>query len=130
VFEEKSDEGVSVKDDLIGAYRALQDNARRVAEVMKDARLEVDVDEYTNKFQSQMVDIVFAWCHGAKFSEIIKMTDVFEGTIIRCMRRLEELMRQFSNAAKNIGNVDLQTKFEAGIEKLKRDIVFAASLYL
>jgi ATP-dependent RNA helicase DOB1 len=33
-------------------------------------------------------------------------------------------------AAKSIGNDELDTKFRAGIEKLKRDIVFAASLYL
>lgn len=35
------------------------------------------------------MDVVHAWCTGAKFSEICKMTDVFEGSIIRAMRRLE-----------------------------------------
>lgn len=58
------------------------------------------------------------------------MTDVFEGSIIRSMRRLEELLKQLVNAAKAIGNTELEAKFAEGITKLKRDIVFAASLYL
>ncbi len=46
------------------------------------------------------------------------------------MRRLEELLREMGNAAKVIGNTQLENKFAEGIEKIKRDIVFAASLYL
>jgi ATP-dependent RNA helicase DOB1 len=46
------------------------------------------------------------------------------------MRRLEELLRQFAAACKVIGNEHLETKFTEGRNLLKRDIVFAASLYL
>ncbi len=46
------------------------------------------------------------------------------------MRRLEELLRQLCGAAKVIGNVELESKFAEGINKIKRDIVFAVSLYL
>jgi ATP-dependent RNA helicase DOB1 len=46
------------------------------------------------------------------------------------MRNLEELLRQMCSAAKAIGNDVLEEKFAAGINKIKRDIVFAASLYL
>jgi ATP-dependent RNA helicase DOB1 len=67
---------------------------------------------------------------GAKFIEICKMTDIFEGSIIRCMRRLEELLRQMCSAAKAIGNAELEAKFSDSISKIKRDIVFAVSLYL
>ena len=52
------------------------------------------------------------------------------GSIIRSMRRLEELLRQMVQAAKNIGNTELENKFSEAIKLLKRDIVFAASLYL
>ena len=58
------------------------------------------------------------------------MTDVFEGSIIRCMRRLEELLRQLASASKAIGNDELETKFNSAIAMIKRDIIFAASLYL
>lgn len=56
------------------------------------------------------------------------MTSIFEGSIIRCIRNLEELLRQCCNAAKVIGNNELEGKFSEGIGKIKRDIVFAASL--
>jgi ATP-dependent RNA helicase DOB1 len=60
----------------------------------------------------------------------MKMTEIFEGSLIRALRRLEELLRQLCAAAKSIGEADLAGKFQGGIDKIKRDIVFAASLYL
>lgn len=51
------------------------------------------------------------------------------GSIIRVMRRLEELMRQMMQAAKANG-INLAEKFQKSIELIKRDIVFADSLYL
>ena len=48
----------------------------------------------------------------------------------RSMRLLEELLRQMVQASKNIGNSELENKFAEAIKLLKRDIVFAASLYL
>jgi len=132
VFNEKSSEEdvVRLKEDLAAPLRQLQDAARRVATVQQDARIMIDIDEYVARFQPQLMEVVYAWCSGAKFSEVCKMTDVFEGTIIRCLRRLEELLRQFAQAARSVGNELLDQKFTAGIELLKRDIVFAASLYL
>lgn len=76
------------------------------------------------------MEAVFAWCKGAKFIEVQKLTGSFEGTTIRTLRRLEELVRQISAAAKAIGNQELQTKFEKADDLLKRDIVFCSSLYL
>ena len=58
------------------------------------------------------------------------MHSIITGSIIRSMRRLEELLRQMVQAAKNIGNTELENKFSEAIKLLKRDIVFAASLYL
>lgn len=73
---------------------------------------------------------VYAWCKGVKFIEVQALTNTFEGTTIRTLRRLEELVRQIAVAAKAIGNFELQTKFEKGGELLRRDIVFCSSLYL
>jgi len=58
------------------------------------------------------------------------MSPVFEGSLIRAFRKLEELLRQLMQAAKKIGNSELESKLAEGIVKIKRDIVFAASLYL
>jgi ATP-dependent RNA helicase DOB1 len=130
VFDEKSDEKVVPKDELQAPLRQLHDTARRVAQAILDSKLPIDVEEYTKKFQPHLMDIVLAWCRGAKFLQICKMSDIFEGSIIRTLRRLEELLRQLSSAAKVIGNELLETKFSEGRKLLKRDIVFAASLYL
>ncbi|KAI5144266.1 Exosome Rna Helicase Mtr4 [Manis pentadactyla] len=104
--------------------------AKRIAKVSAEAKLEIDEETYLSSFKPHLMDVVYTWATGATFAHICKMTDVFEGSIIRCMRRLEELLRQMCQAAKAIGNTELENKFAEGITKIKRDIVFAASLYL
>lgn len=58
------------------------------------------------------------------------MTEIYEGSLIRLFRRLEELLRQMAQAAKVMGSEELATKFEESLSKIKRDIVSAQSLYL
>jgi ATP-dependent RNA helicase DOB1 len=76
------------------------------------------------------MEAVFAWCKGAKFVQVQELTGSFEGTTIRTLRRLDELMRQITVAAKAIGNIELEKKFQKGSELIRRDVVFCASLYL
>merc|ERR1740128_1211055 len=130
VCSEKSTEMPKLTDTLSGPLRTMQDMARKIAKVSKEAKLELEEDEYVERFKPFMMDIVFEWTKGAAFKDIIKMTDMFEGSIIRSMRLLEELLRQMVQASKNIGNTELENKFAEAIKLLKRDIVFAASLYL
>ena len=59
-----------------------------------------------------------------------KMTDVYEGSLIRVFRRLEETLRQMAEASKVMGNEELERKFEEALTKVRRDIVAAQSLYL
>ncbi|KAH8273544.1 hypothetical protein KR018_000071 [Drosophila ironensis] len=130
VCDEKSSESPKSATELSGPLRSMQDLARRVARVSTECKLVLDADTYVDKFKPFLMDVVLAWCKGSSFLSVCKMTDIFEGSIIRCMRRLEELLRQMCQASKTIGNTDLENKFSEGIRLLKRDIVFAASLYL
>ncbi|KAL7846848.1 hypothetical protein SRHO_G00218280 [Serrasalmus rhombeus] len=130
VFQENANEMPKLTEQLAGPLRQMQECAKRIAKVSAEAKLEVDEETYMNQFRPHLMDVVYTWANGASFSQICKMTDVFEGSIIRCMRRLEELLRQMCQAAKAIGNTELENKFALGITKIKRDIVFAASLYL
>lgn len=132
VFDEKSNGSSAAKlqQELSGALRQMQQLARRIARVSCEAKLELDEEEYVGQLKPALMDVVSSWCDGTSFGEVCAMTDVFEGSIIRCMRRLEELLRQMVQAAKGIGNTDLENKFSEAIRLLKRDIVFAASLYL
>ncbi|XP_034939443.1 exosome RNA helicase MTR4 [Chelonus insularis] len=130
VCDEKSNEMPKLVSELNGPLKQMQDLARKIAKISLEANLELDEDSYVEKFKPYLMDVVYSWCKGASFLQICKMTDIYEGSIIRCMRRLEEILRQLSQAAKNIGNTDLENKFSEAIKILKRDIVFAASLYL
>lgn len=58
------------------------------------------------------------------------MTDVYEGSLIRLFRRLEELLRQVGQGAKVMGSEELAQTFELALTKVRRDIVAAQSLYL
>jgi ATP-dependent RNA helicase DOB1 len=83
-----------------------------------------------NSFRPDIMEAVYSWTKGAKFYEIMEITQVFEGSLIRAIRRLEEVLQQLITAAKSIGETELEDKFEDAVSKIKRDIVFAASLYL
>jgi ATP-dependent RNA helicase DOB1 len=54
---------------------------------------------------------------------------MYEGSIIRTLHRLEELLRQLIDAAKVVGNEELEARCAAARKLLVRDVVFAASLY-
>jgi ATP-dependent RNA helicase DOB1 len=58
------------------------------------------------------------------------MTDVYEGSLIRLFRRLEELLRQMAQASKVMGSEELEQKFTAALDLVRRDLVAAQSLYL
>jgi ATP-dependent RNA helicase DOB1 len=130
VFEEKTDVIPKLTEELQPPLRMMQELAKRIAAVSRESKLELDEDEYIQKFRPNIMDVVYAWSQGSSFAKLCKMTDAFEGSIIRCMRRLEELLRQMCQAAKVIGNADLENKFAEADKCIKRDIVFAASLYL
>ncbi|KAJ3291728.1 Exosome RNA helicase MTR4 [Blyttiomyces sp. JEL0837] len=130
-FTERNEKPSSLTEELQGPFKMMQQAARKIAKVEIECKLnEVDEEAYVQSFRPELMEVVYAWSKGAKFSAICKMTDVFEGSIIRSMRLLEELLRQMVAAAKAIGNTELETKFAEGINKIRRDIVFAASLYL
>jgi len=135
-FDEKKkgdddDPSKGLKSYLANPFAKLKEAARLVARASIDCKMDgIDEDEFVEKFNPGMMEAVFAWCKGAKFVDVQKLTGSFEGTTIRTLRRLEELVRQLANASKAIGNHELQTKFEKGSEMIKRDIVFCSSLYL
>lgn len=130
VFTEKGDDKAVVLPELRDTWHTVQESARRVAQAQQQAQIELDVDEYVSQFKVDLMAPVHRWCHGAKFSELCAMSDIFEGSLIRSIRRLEELLRQMQSAAKAIGDGDLERKFKAARNLLRRDIIFAASLYI
>jgi ATP-dependent RNA helicase DOB1 len=131
VHSEPSKEGAAnVRPDLQKLYTQLQVVARKIAKVRIDAKITLDEEEYVKSFNPELMEVCYAWCAGAKFSEVCRLTEVFEGSVIRVIRRLEELLRQLASASMAIGNTDLKARFEEGADKIRRGVVFTASLYL
>ncbi|KAF9004640.1 rRNA-processing arch domain-containing protein [Cyathus striatus] len=132
VFTEKSEQTTKLKEELATPLRTMQEIARRIAKVSKESKLAIDEDEYVSSFKVELMDAVIQWCRGASFSDICKLTDQFEGSIIRVFRRLGELLRQMAQAATVIGNTELKEKFVKSSEMLERpnSVIFCSSLYL
>lgn len=123
------------KKELEIPLRSMQESARRIAKICQESKLKIDETEYVASFKTELMDAVYSWCKGASFFEICKVssrpcsasdaalaeeplscfppqaTDVFEGSLIRTFRRLQELIRQMAMAAKAIGNNELEDKF-------------------
>ncbi|CAL1193328.1 ATP-dependent RNA helicase DOB1 [Candida parapsilosis] len=130
VFQERAKEAPRLKPELAEPLKLMQEMATKVAKVSKECKIDITEQDYLESFRPELMEVVYAWCKGASFTQICKMTDVYEGSLIRMFRRLEELIRQLVVAAKAIGNVELQEKMEKSLELVHRDIVSAGSLYL
>ncbi|WPT10693.1 DExH-box ATP-dependent RNA helicase DExH9 [Picochlorum sp. SENEW3] len=132
IWREKSEARAKVPHEMEGPYASLRDAARRIARAESDCHMGVDVDEYVDSFKPDLMAIVIEWCHGATFAHIASLAGdkTHGGSLVRAIRRLEELLRQVSAALKLIGDVHLAEQFDKAIEKIKRDIIFAASLFL
>lgn len=76
-----------------------------------------------------LVEVVYDWAKAKSFADIMEKTDVQEGIIVRCIQQLSETLRDVKNAAVTIGDPVLKEKMEEACTAIKRDIVFAASLY-
>lgn len=130
VFDEKSEDPITNNMELMKAFETCKGIARTVAEVMVENKLPIDIEEYVQKLKPQLMDVVLGWLEGKRFYEIMNQCNLYEGSVVRVIRRLEELIRELALAAKTIGNEELEKKLNEGRGRLKRGIIFAASLYL
>ncbi|KAG9042495.1 hypothetical protein FS837_010810 [Tulasnella sp. UAMH 9824] len=117
VLPPKLEEG---RDVILG----IADRVGRVQDLHK-----VAVPDSKSKLKFGLAEAVYEWAKGMPFEQITGLTDVAEGTIVRVITRLDETCREVRDAARVIGDTDLFKKMEEAQTKIKRDIVFAASLY-
>jgi len=129
VLQEKVEARQPLKDEaLTNPLKLMNTIARRIAKVSQESKMSVNEEEYIASFRPELMDVVYSWAKGSNFQEICKKTDIYEGSLIRAFRLLVEVLRQMVQAAKAIGNTELENKFAAAITAIKRDIVFAPSL--
>lgn len=89
-----------------------------------------DSNDFVSKPRFGLVEVVYEWARGMSFNRITDLTDVMEGTIVRVITRLDETCREVKSAAKLVGDPTLYTKMQQAQELIKRDVIFAASLYM
>lgn len=83
-----------IKHEKLGnPFLLLQKIADRVATAMIESKIPLEKEEYCQKFKPDLMELTQMWCEGANFKELCdEARDVYEGTIVRAFRRLDELM--------------------------------------
>jgi antiviral helicase SKI2 len=105
--------------------------AASVAKVQNQCGMRTDEAEFVSEaLCPTIMEVVFEWARQVPFTEICKMTNVQEGSIVRYIVRLEECAKEIRSAARVIGNPSLFKIAEEASTLIKRDVVFAASLYV
>ncbi|VAI55654.1 unnamed protein product [Triticum turgidum subsp. durum] len=131
VFQQRNASEPSLTPKLADAKKRLYDTAINLGQLQKRHEVPVDPEEYArDNLKFGLVEVVYEWAKGTPFADICELTDVSEGLIVRTIVRLDETCREFRNAASIMGNSALYKKMEIASNAIKRDIVFAASLYV
>ncbi|KAK1311815.1 hypothetical protein QJS10_CPA07g00050 [Acorus calamus] len=131
VFQQKKTSEPSLTPKLALAKQRLYETAKRLGELQAHFKVSIDPEQYIEEnLKFGLVEVVYEWAKGTPFADICELTDVPEGLIVRTIVRLDETCREFRNAAAIMGNSALHKKMEAASNAIKRDIVFAASLYV
>ncbi|XAR60693.1 RNA helicase [Bertholletia excelsa] len=131
VFQQKNTSEASLTPKLALAKQRLYDTAIRLGELQAHFNVQINPQEYAQEnLKFGLVQVVYEWAKGTPFADICDLTDVPEGLIVRTIVRLDETCREFKTAAAIMGNSALYKKMETASNAIKRDIVFAASLYI
>ena len=89
------------------------------------------MDEYIlTLINFHLSETVYKWAVGFDFNEAASDTKAPEGTVVRTILRLNQLLSNVKSVCRIIGNHELEGKVNTAIECIKRDIVFCQSLYL
>ena len=130
VFEQNVDVAPNLPESLSNAREAIEKIARSLAKVQIAAGLDMTEAEYVRTLKPGLMEVVYEWSRGMSFAEIMNITDVLEGSIVRNIVRLEETCREFRSVARVIGDQKLFEKMEQASASIKKDICFCSSLYL
>ena len=59
----------------------------------------------------------------------MKYTELQEGTLVRCIQRVDEMIKNIRLATKHLESKEFEGKLERVSKLIRRDIVFSPSLY-
>ncbi|KAI0196352.1 DSHCT domain-containing protein [Astrocystis sublimbata] len=133
VFQEKTDSVPKLTGNLERGMKTIIEISEKVNNVQTERQV-IQSSEDSNDFVSRprfgLMEVVYEWSRGMSFKNITDLTDVLEGSIVRCITRLDETCREVKNAARIIGDPELYQKMTTAQELIRRDITAVASLYM
>jgi len=131
VFQRRTDVEPKLNGALTNALEKLRNIALAVANIQVKHGMDVDPQQFVrDQVHDGLMQVTYEWARGTPFHQICELTDIPEGSIVRCILRLNETLKDVRNAARVIGDPQLYQTMERCSELVKRDIVFAASLYV
>lgn len=131
IFQEKTQSEPTLTPRLEDAREVVKRITESLGLIQLEQHLEIDPAVFTKgALNFGLMEVVYEWSRGMPFKELCLLTDIQEGSIVRCITRLDEVCREVRNAARVIGDPRLYRKMEVASESIKRDVVFASSLYL
>ncbi|XP_016070813.1 PREDICTED: helicase SKI2W isoform X2 [Miniopterus natalensis] len=129
VCQSPGDTGEQLPSTLKQGVDRVRAVAKRIGEVQVACGLNQTVEEFVGELNFGLVGVVYEWAQGMPFSELAGLSGTPEGLVVRCIQRLAEMCRSLRGAARLVGEPVLGAKMETAATLLRRDIVFAASLY-
>ena len=115
-------------------YNDILSKVNYIADILEECKIFLGDDEkrrYIESFNDNYMMPIYKWISGYKFDKLIaEYYTLYEGSLIRVIRRVEEFSKSFETSVEYIGDYNLKKKLEEMEEKIKRDLPFASSLYL
>lgn len=129
VFTQKTQVEPHINNTLQEGIERVVSVAKRIGELQRECGITQTAEEFVGQFKFGLTEVVYCWARGMPFAEIAQLTDVQEGTVVRCIQRLDEVLKEVRHAARIVGDSVLGSKMERASLAIRRDIVFTASLY-
>ena len=131
----KKDKQIVEEDKhLMKLYNDLKKEIENVVDIYIEYKINIkDKERYIKMFRYDFMKNIWHWIDGEKtFGEICdeKNSEIYGGSMVRCIRRLDELIKELILCTDMIGNNQLKEKFENISKKIRKGIPFTASLYL
>ncbi|RZF34163.1 hypothetical protein LSTR_LSTR003573 [Laodelphax striatellus] len=118
-----------IPESLKKGMKQLEEIQKELSRMESSHCLEPEHTEFV-ELNFGLIHVVYQWACDKLFCETIEMTDVQEGIVVRCIQQLNEVLNSVKDVAQKVGDNSLKSKMEEASNSIKRDIVFAASLYL
>jgi len=91
LFNEPTTSAVYLKKPLDIAFKILKEVLKNVTSIIERTELKTNIDISIENLKPNLMHVIYNWCNGYSFKDICESTNIMEGSIVRTMRRLEEV---------------------------------------